>query len=105
MQSLVTQLRKSIIVHGSVRTTSGWPDDLTRPYLSEARMHTAALITYLPTIGNKEIEAKEIRPPSLLRPDHFASLSRRTREAPPRYLESSNLLQNGEMSSREKRGW
>lgn len=105
MQSLVTQLRESIKIHGSVRTTSGWPDDLTRPYLSEARMHTAALITYLPTNVNRGIEAKEIRPPSLLKPDQVASLSRGMRAAPLRYLESSKLLQEGEMSSREKRDW
>ena len=82
MQSLVIQLRESIKVHGSVRTTSGWPDDLTRPYLSEARVHTAALITYLPSNGNRRImKAQENRPLSLLRPDHVASLSRGMRGA------------------------
>lgn len=95
MQSLVIQLRESIKVHGSVRTTSGWPNDLTRPYLSEARMHTAALITYLPSNGNRGMKAQENRPLSLLRPDHVASLSRRLRGAQLRYLGPSNLLQKG----------
>ena len=58
MQSLVTQLRKSIKVHGSVRTTSGWSDDLTRPYLNEARVHAAPLITYLPSQGNGKPRAQ-----------------------------------------------